>query len=397
MVFCVWLVLSFSVGARADARSDFILGSMGQVRSLLLQRHIERPSAARLDAGALQGLREAVPGVAVRGGDWAALEAAFRGLDPERAAAGGEQAIRRMVEAVGDPYTAVMDREEMAADRQGREQGAFTGIGVELAWDRGLVVVACLDGSPAGAAGLRPGDRIRAVDGHPVQGLSFYRAGDLLTGPEGSRARLEIERQGRALSLEVPRRQLRLPGVQARLLQPGIGLLRLGYFGPATASEARSALAALRAKGAQRLVLDLRTNPGGDFQQGLQVAALFRGGELLQVETRDGARRLKATSSPPWSGPVAVLVDRGTASSGEIVAQALQGTPRIALLGQRTFGKAAIQTLFPLPGGYGLRMTTGRYRGRDGRSVHGEGLRPDVEVPVGQDPLKAALAWLARS
>lgn len=390
--------MSFTVGVHGEVRSDFILGSVRQVRTLLLERHVDAPSEERLAAGALKGMQEAVPGLPGSGAGWAAVESAFQNLEarsPDRLPSAAEAAIRRMVEAPGDPYTAVLDREEMAADREGREQGSFTGIGVELAWDAGLVVVACLEGSPAAAAGLRPGDRILRVEGRPIQGLSFYRAGDLLTGPEGTRVRLDLERAGKPLRLEVSRRRLRLPGVEARLPRPGVGLLRIGYFGPATGTETRSGLQALQAQGARSLVLDLRTNPGGDFQQGLEVAALFRSGELLQVQTREGARRLRATAPPRWTGPVVVLVDRGTASAGEIVAQALQGTPGIRVVGQRTFGKAVIQTLFPLPGGYGLRMTTGRYAGRDGRSVHRRGLQPDVELPAGADGLATALRLLS--
>jgi len=319
---------------------------------------------------------------------------ALQAREPQALGAAAERAIQRMVEAVADPYTALLDREDMLADRQAREQGAFVGIGVELAWDSTLVVVACLDASPARAAGVLSGDRIVSIDGRAVRGLSFYRAGDLLTGRENSSVLLEVERKGRFLKIPVQRQRFRIPGVQARLVSPGIGLLRLGYFGPQTGGQARKALEALAARGARRLVLDLRTNPGGDFQQGLQVAALFRGGELLCVQTRAGTQKVRAPAEPVWKAPVAVLVDQGTASAGEIVAQALKGVPGIRIFGRRTFGKAVIQTLYPLPGGYGVRVTTGRYRGRDGASLDKTGLQPDEAVPAGAEVLERALAWL---
>lgn len=391
LLFCIALVLSFTLHAAAQSRADAILAQVRQIRALVLARHVDSPAVGVLDAGALKGIREAAPGARLPS-DW---EAALRAVPAERAAAAGELAVRRMVEAVGDPYTAVLDRNDMADDRESRERGAFTGIGVELAWDRGLVVVACLDGSPAAAAGLKPGDRLRSVDGTPVAGLSFYRAGDLLVGPEGSTARLQVERPGRGeFRLDVPRRHLRLPGVETKMVAPGVGFLRIGYFGPTTSNDVAAALRSLRGRGAERLVLDLRRNPGGDFQQGVRTAGLFRQGDLLRVETRSGVESLRSQTAPLWQGRSAVLVDRGTASAGEIVAQALQGTPGIRLVGQRTFGKAAIGTLFPLPGGFGLRMTTGRYRSRTGASVDGVGLEPDVTVPSGGDVLKAALAGL---
>ncbi len=398
VAFCIALAVSFSPAVLADARGDYVLATVRGVKAILSGRHVDAPSEARLAGGALAGIRRAAPDLNLRGEDWRAVEGALGALGARSAQAlglAGEAAIRGMVEAVQDPYTALMDREEMAADREGREQGAFTGIGVELAWDAGLVVVACLEGSPAAAAGILPGDRLLAIDGHPLRGLSFYRAGDLLTGQEGSVARLQVVRRGRSLLIQVPRRRLTLPGVEVRMVRTGIGLVRIGYFGPQTAAQVRSALQTLRSRGARRLVLDLRMNPGGDYQQGLMVAGLFRGGDLVQVQTRGGLQTVAAPSPPSWRGATAVLVDGGTASSAEIVAQALQGTPGIRVFGQRTFGKAAIQTLVPLPGGYGVRLTTGRYRSRAGVSVDRTGLAPDQPVPGGSDSLGSALAWLA--
>ncbi len=398
LLFFVLLLGSFTSGAGADARGDYVLATLRQVRDLLLEEHVDAPSEARLSAGALAGLCEIRPDHVPASGGWPALEEALQALqarEPQALGAAAERAILRMVEAVADPYTALLNRQDMVADRQAREQGTLTGIGVELAWDSTLVVVACLDGSSARAAGVLSGDRIVAVDGRAVRGLSFYRAGDLLTGPEGSSVLLEVERRGRFLKIPVPRRRFRIPGVQARLLGSRVGLVRLGYFGPEAGGQTRKALEALAARGASRLVLDLRTNPGGDFQQGLQVAGLFRGGELLRVQTRAGTRKVLAPAEPVWRAPVAVLVDQGTASAGEIVAQALKGTPGIRIFGRRTFGKAVIQTLHPLPGGYGVRITTGRYRGRDGASLDKVGLQPDQVVPAGAEALDRALAWLA--
>jgi carboxyl-terminal processing protease len=396
-IFFFLLLGAFTSGAAADFRSDYVLATLRQVRNLLLEEHVDAPSEARLSAGALTGVREIRPLQISASGGWPALEEALQTLqarEPQALGAAAERAILRMVEAVADPYTALLNRQDMMVDRQAREQGAFTGIGVELAWDSTLVVVACLEGSPARAAGVLSGDRIVAVDGRAVQGLSFYRAGNLLTGPEGSSVLLEIERRGHFLKIPVTRRHFRIPGVQARILAPGVGLVRLGYFGPEAGGQTRKALEALAARGARCLVLDLRMNPGGDFQQGLQVAGLFRGGELLRVQTRAGTRKVLARAEPVWRAPVAVLVDQGTASSGEIVAQALKGTPGIRIFGRRTFGKAVIQTLHPLPGGYGVRITTGRYRGRDGASLDQVGLQPDQVVPAGAEAMDRALAWL---
>lgn len=380
--FCALLALSFP--ARAQGPAEVVLAHVRQVRSVLLEQHVPAPSAARVEQGAWR----AVGG----SGAWSDFEQAVRLLPPDRLARAGQAAVEGMVEAVGDPYTAVLDPDDMRRETETRETGRFAGVGVELAWDGGLIVVAPLPGSPAAEAGLRPGDRIRAVEGRPTAGLTFYAAGALLTGEPGTRVALDLERGGQAFRRVVTRRALRLPGVEARRLAGGAGYLRIGYFGPSTAREVRRALQGLAA--CPGLVLDLRGNPGGDFEQGLQVAGLFRSGDLVIVESRRGSQRVRSTGTPAWARPVAILVDRGSASASEIVGQALQGTPGCTLVGQRTFGKALVQTLYRLPGGYGLKVTTARYLGRDGVSVQGKGLQPDVPVRAGMDPLPAALRAL---
>jgi carboxyl-terminal processing protease len=177
------------------------------------------------------------------------------------------------------------------------------------------------------------------------------------------------------------------------LADPQVGYVRVGFFGPDTAAQVRSCLGALARKGARGLVLDLRNNPGGDFPQGVEVAGLFAAGPLLNVETRQGQSQLSG-SGVAWTGPVAVLINQGSASASEIVGQALQGRPGRVLVGQTSFGKARIQTLYPLPGGAGMNLTTGRYLSLSGLDLHGRGLKPDLSAV---DALPAATQWLLKA
>ncbi|HXE73806.1 MAG TPA: S41 family peptidase [Candidatus Nitrosotenuis sp.] len=379
--FTFWAALP----AWAQAPADLALAVLSQARQALLDQHILRPAAATLDAAAWRALGRPPE----RG--WERFAVAFRACtqgQPARVSALGERVLRAMVDSVGDPYSTVLTASDLAAEEALRQKGTLAGIGVELAWRQGLVVVSTLEGSPARQAGLRPGDRIAAVDGRSLRGLSFYQAGSLLSGPPGSLVRLTVVRQGQTLKASLRRQTLHLPPVAQRLLDGDTGYLRVGYFGPRTAAEAADALARLQASGARGLVLDLRGNPGGDYDQGLKTAALFVRGTLVHEETRAGSRPLVSHSACAWRGPVVVLVDRGTASSAEIVALALKGRVGVRLVGERTFGKALVQTTYALAGGGALRLSTGRYRGAGGEQVEGRGVPPDVAG--GADPLARA-------
>lgn len=399
-VFFVILVCSFTIAIpSAMAQNGLGVEVIAQVREMLIRKHIDKPSAQLLDGGAWRGAQEA--GISAQGSQ-PTFDSLARALQGSGSSSGadakaGEQVVRRMVEAIGDPYSSFLSSDDVTRDLEAQRTGRFTGIGVELAWKGGLMVVSSIEGSPARAAGIRPGDLIVAVDNRPVKGLSFYRAGDLLTGAEGSKAVVDVVRKGKPVRIPVVRRRLALPGVSAKMVNQSVGLIRVGYFGSQTGREVAGALQKLKAQGARAIALDLRGNPGGDFRQGLGVATLFCQGKLVLLQTREGNKWMSSSAAPAFAGRVAVLVDHGTASSSEIVAQSMQGMSNVRIVGQRTFGKALVQTLYSVPGGGGLRITTGRYYGRNGKSVNPEGLKPDLAVSDNQDALACIITWLGAS
>ncbi|HBM97627.1 TPA: hypothetical protein DD394_09190, partial [bacterium UBP9_UBA11836] len=209
---------------------------VGQVRTLLLQQSIFYPTEDKLNHGLKLGLREVIPqastsltGTSLSNSN---LEATFQTMQstyPNLVGKAGERAIERMVESIGDPYTALLTRSDMEKDKLMAQSGRFAGIGVELAWRGGLVVVGTLPNSPASSS-LRSGDFIAAVDGKSVKGMSFYRAGDLLAGEAGSTANLSIVRSGKPMQVAVVRASLTLPPVSAKTLESKIGYLHIGYF-----------------------------------------------------------------------------------------------------------------------------------------------------------------------
>ena len=387
------LLILLTLGASAERLSiSTVLAVPNQVARLLLESHIDQPAPQSLNRAAWKALEPSKPAR-----EWEQLypELEKRVRSITQAQQLTTVVVKGMLASLNDPYTIVLTPAERKWEEQVSRTGSFVGIGVELAARNGLTVVSCLDGSPASESGLRAGDRLLTIDGKAVDSLSYYAAGNLLLGQAGSRANLKVQRGSKTLGLVVNRRRLTLPGVQHRMLNADTGYLRLGYFGPSAANQVRQALGQLRSSGARQLVLDLRNNPGGDFKQGKEVAALFVKGPYLKVEERpDPIKQLVAPDDPQrWSGPLAVLVNQGTASAAEIVAQGIKGRRGSVLVGQRTFGKARIQTLYALPGGGAINISTGRYLGLNGEDIHNKGLKPNVLESA--DPLKRALDLLS--
>lgn len=382
--------------------AGIIGGVVGQVKVLLLQQSIFYPSEEKLNHSLKLGIREIIPQAEATLNDNSLgvsdLEATFNSIQssyPSLAGKAGERAIECMVESIGDPYTALLTRSDMEKDKIMAQSGRFAGIGVELAWRGGLVVVGTLPNSPASSS-LRSGDFIAAVDGKAIKGMSFYRAGDLLAGEIGSTVNLSIVRSGKPMQVDIVRAALSLPPVSAKTLESKVGYLRIGYFSPTTANEVSQQLKKLTSVSVDKLVLDLRSNPGGDFKEGLRTAAIFSQGELLKVKRRSGLKRMNNSYPPTFKGHIAVLTDKGTASSAEIVTAALKGRPNVVVVGQKTFGKGLIQTLYPLPGGYGLRVSTGLFLNRDGIAINKAGITPDIKSASSYAALADAVAYLKK-
>jgi carboxyl-terminal processing protease len=291
--------------------------------------------------------------------------------------------------------------------------GEFDGVGIELTV-RGdqLTVVSPIPDSPAERAGLLPGDRVLEIDGAATRDMSLMDAIRKLKGPSGTRVTLRIMRDGFAApqALTLLRDRVRTQSVESRLLDRDRGLLyvRVKGFQDNTDRTLKRALDEGRTQlgGEIRgLVLDLRNNPGGLLDQAVRVSDRFlREGIIVSTEGRGGANpeveRAKAKGTEP-SYPMAVIVNRGSASASEIVAGALQDHGRATIVGTQTFGKGSVQTVFGLADGSGLKLTVARYYTPKHRSIHELGIAPDLVVQEttpsaeGSDaPLQAAVELL---
>ncbi|OGX38825.1 MAG: hypothetical protein A3C53_06965 [Omnitrophica WOR_2 bacterium RIFCSPHIGHO2_02_FULL_68_15] len=281
--------------------------------------------------------------------------------------------------------------EEMRVETKGQ----FGGLGVEIGIKEGLLtVVAPIDGTPADAAGLEPGDRIVKIDGQFTRGISLHDAVQKLRGKPGSRVVLTILREPEDALTDVilTRAIVKIQSVKdARLLDEKIGYVRIAEFQENTAQDLEQALAALEREGMAALVLDLRRNPGGLLDSAVAVAEKFLPKGVKVVFTRgrheDQNLEFSAQAAQPHLGfPMVVLVDNGSASASEIVAGALQDHKRAILLGVKTFGKGSVQTVIPLKDGSAVRLTTSKYYTPSGRAIHGEGIIPDVVADERDEP-----------
>jgi carboxyl-terminal processing protease len=283
-----------------------------------------------------------------------------------------------------DPDSAYLDVEQVKVFER-NESLASGRTGLEITRQYYLRVVAALDGSPAARAGLRPGDYIRAIDGQSTRDTSVYQGARLLAGKPGTKVTLTVLRGNAAEphSVELTREVLPPAPVKGRLVQPGVGELRIAEFGKTTAEQIRSEVATLTKGGATHLVIDLRGSAFGEVESGLAAARLFvPSGTLVFRQERGKSKDAVAAASGDGSItlPVAVLADNGTSGAAELFAAALAGNKRAALVGERTLGRAARQRLVRLPDGSAMLLTHLLYLTPGEAVISEKGLSPDVAV-----------------
>ncbi len=312
-------------------------------------------------------------------------------------------AVRGELAALHDPYTVAFQPPQFAKFNAYLGNESFGGVGAIVSFDakRGIArVERVLRDGPARAAGLRDGDAIVGIDGRTVAQVGGERLRDALRGRIGTTVRLAVARGDERLTFAVVRAKVRDPEVRATVLGE-VGYLALSRFGDRAGAELAAAVGDLRARGATAFVLDLRGNGGGYGDEATAVAAIFLAGPVFITRDRSGTAKIaRATMRAPFPEPLSVLVDGDTASAAEIVAGALQDAGRATLVGTRTFGKGLVQSVFPLPDGSALKITTARYTTPKGRDIDRVGIVPDAVVPepaaaVRGDP--ATDAQLARA
>ncbi|MGW2383742.1 S41 family peptidase [Streptomyces sp. NPDC001658] len=308
----------------------------------------------------------------------AAQEAMAAGTSPMEAA---ERAVSRS----GDRWGAVYSQGEYEEFEEALD-GQYTGVGLWARRERdGRIEVARVrSGSPAAAAGIREGDRLRSVDGRKVDGrpvtdvVSLLR-GDATDAAAGTAVRLGLERGTRAWQLTVRRALLSTDSVTVRTLDGGITVVRISAFTKGSGDAVRTAVR--QAPAGAGIILDLRGNSGGLVTEAVTTASAFLDGGLVATYDVEGDQRaLHAEPGGDTTRPLVALVDGGTMSAAELLTGALQDRGRAVVVGSRTFGKGSVQMPSRLPDGSVAELTVGHYRTPSGRGVDGQGITPDLEV-----------------
>lgn len=317
-------------------------------------------------------------------------------------------AIDGLLATLGDRNTRYLTPQAEEAERDSME-GEIQGIGAEVANENGdIIIVAPIEGSPAAAAGLRPGDILRQADGVDLTGMDVSEAARVVRGPAGTTVHLVIERDGERFEIDIVRDVIKLASVRGEMLPPMEGhhlaYVRINRFAFPTAAELTALLEELMPQNPSGLILDLRLNPGGSLDTVVDVADQFLpAGVILKERFGDGSENVYRSEDAGLAQdvPLVVLIDEGSASASEVLAGAIQDRGRGILIGLTSFGKGTVQSVHTLSNGGGLRITTARWLTPNDRWVHEEGLTPDYVVPrnetdeANSDPqLQAAIDFL---
>lgn len=296
-------------------------------------------------------------------------------------------AVRGAVAAGGDPYTDYFDAKTLK-DFLVEAKGTFGGVGIVLGMrDKQITVIAPIEGTPADAAGIASGDRVLAIDGQSTKDMPLDKAVGMIRGAEGVPVTLTIYRAGENnRDYTLVRALIQIKSVAGKMLDGGIGYIRLTYFNENTGADLDAKLRDLEAQGMKAVILDLRNNPGGLLEESVKVASHFvPKGPVVSVVTRDGKRRTSYNQTAPPGWPLVVLINGGSASASEIVAGAIQDTKAGTLVGTRSFGKGSVQNLVPLGDDTALKITTARYHTPADRVIDGIGIEPDIFVTLPLD------------
>ncbi len=293
------------------------------------------------------------------------------------------EAFKGMLKTLDDPQTSYMDREEFE-NLIIQTEGVYGGVGIEVFMDNDYVtIVSPISGTPGEEAGLSSGDRIISVDGINLVGEDLNKAVSLMRGEPGTDLVMEVERPGvdEMLEFEVTREEIELETVEYEMLDDRLGYIKLSNFSDTTGKEFEEAVNELRQNNMEALVIDLRNNPGGVLEAAVQVAdILVPEGPITHLEGREGRLETHTSGREGLGIPIAALVNEASSSASEVLAGALQDTDTATIIGNQTFGKASVQNIRQLSDGGALRYTVAKYQTPDGRTIHEEGLEPDLKI-----------------
>ena len=299
-----------------------------------------------------------------------------------------EAALRGMVKSLEDPYSEYLTAKELQDLNEGMD-GVYGGVGMSIRKEKGdyMEVISPFVGTPAFRAGIQIGDIITQIDGEDTLNLTATEMSKKLKGEPGTKVKVEIYRKGMKKPLEITltREIIKLENVEYKVIdkENKIGYISLLNFGSKTGPEIKNALIELEKQGVEKLIFDLRTNPGGSLQEAIEIASQFVSEDLIVIlKTKSGNNKeYKRVGEQIFKGPMAVLVNRGSASASEIVTGVLKDYKRATIIGEKTFGKGVAQGIYNYPGSDdAIKLTIAEYATPKNNNINKNGIEPDIYI-----------------
>ena len=306
-------------------------------------------------------------------------------------------AIQGMIESLGDPYTVFMTPDDTKIFLEDIA-GSFGGVGMEIGIRKGqLQVIAPLEGTPAEKAGLRAGDHIvRIGDDVFTRDISIDKAVSLIRGPEGTNITLLVFREGwsEPREFEIERAIINIPSLRWEILEDNVAYIKLFQFSEKARTDFQKVGRDIQSSSADRIILDLRNNPGGFLEVSVDIAGWFlKRGDIVVIEDfgMEGKQEIYSARGNArfLEYPIVVLINEGSASASEILAGALRDNRGVQLIGQKSFGKGSVQELENLDDGSSLKLTVANWLTPNGDLITDRGLEPDVEVEITEEDVAA--------
>ena len=293
-----------------------------------------------------------------------------------------------LVDSLGDVYSCYFTPQEYQSLQQ-QTTGVYFGIGAYVSKDvesGACVISGVIKDTPAEAAGLMEGDVIYSVEGKEMNGLELEEVVSYIKGDEGTKVHITIYRNGEPIEMELTRARVTSPTVDSEMKENGIGYLQITEFDDVTTAQFEENFASLKEQGMKGLIIDLRSNPGGNVTTVCEIAEkLLPEGLVFYMEDKNGKRTEYPCKGADFDLPLVVLVNEYSASAAEILSGAIKDAGIGKLVGKKTFGKGIVQTVAPLDDGSAIKLTIANYYTRNGNDIHLKGIEPDIEVDMDAD------------
>ena len=299
-----------------------------------------------------------------------------------------EHAVKGYVEGIGEKYTEYLTKDEYE-DLLITVRGNYVGIGIYMSQtvNGEIVILMPMEGSPAEEAGLKTGDIITKINGEECTGLDLNLATAKIKGEEGTTVNLEILREKETFTLDVKRKRIEIKYIDSKVIEPGIGYIKLTSFDDGSAESFKEHLENLKKKNITSLIIDLRDNGGGIVEETIDIAECFVPREQVIMKSYNKDQKetvVKSSNSKPTKLNIVVLVNENSASATEIFAAAIKDNKVGRIVGKTTFGKGVMQEVIELSTGGALKVTIEEFKTPNGDTINKTGIKPDIEVDSGE-------------